>query len=409
MTSTSRSAAACPIAHPFDQDAAGVNRPGLYKNEKYHTIREEGTGVAEVVRANGTRAKLVTRYDDVRHLLRDQTVFSRRAALDIDDVDLEGTLLGLDLDEHAAVRDVVGDRLTRPAVERLRDQITERAEAQLRILVGRGDPADLMDGFAIPLALDTIGDMLGLPQRDRVQFRQWGEVFLATSTAGRADAAASEPAMAGYLAGLLQQRRQAPADDLLSRIAGASHLPPDRLIKLPIALVIGGWETSASSIGTFVEVLLTHPYQDHETAYGYLADHPEAIPGAVSELGRVFSTAAADTMPRRVMRDVTLPSGARLRAGEVVIPSHDAANFDPRVFEDPHRIDFGRSPNRHLSFGHGAHHCIGRHLANVEVVTAIALLTRKLPALRLAISPADIPRKTGHAISGPMELPVAWT
>lgn len=123
----------------------------------------------------------------------------------------------------------------------------------------------------------------------------------------------------------------------------------------------------------------------------------------------VFSTTAADDLPCRVTREVTLPSGERLRPGDLVIPSHDAANCDPRVFTDPHRMDFGRTPNRHLSFGYGPHHCIGRHLGHMEVETAVALLTRELPSLRLAVPSDEITRKPGHVINGPSALPVAWS
>lgn len=403
-------ASAAPIPHPFDQDADGINRPGLYKNELYDTIRETGTGVADIIRANGTAAKLVTRYDDVLQVLRDQDVFSREAARDVDDVDLEGTILGLDLDDHADVRDVVKDWFTPRAVRRLRGQVEAQAAEQLAAMTAGDEPADLISAFSLPFALHTICDMMRLPRADRLRFRAWGDAFLGTTALTRADAAESQAAMAGYLAGLIERRAREPGDDLLSQIAvGGTHLPPDRLIKLPIALIVGGWETAASSIGTFVHVLLTHPYGGRDSAYGYLTDHPGAVPGAVTELERTFSTAAGDDMPRRVTRDVTLAGGARLRAGDVVIPSHDAANHDPRVFTDPHRIDFARDPNRHLSFGYGPHHCIGRHLGHMEVVTAIALLTRELPDLRLAVPSAAVRRKPGHVVFGPEALPVAWS
>ncbi|MFI6799181.1 cytochrome P450 [Streptosporangium canum] len=403
------SSATCPVAHPLDQGPDGVNRPGLYKNAQYHALRETGTGVVEIIRANGTPGKLVTRYDDVKKVLR-QDGCSREAALDVDDVGLEGTLLGLDGDNHAAVRNVVKDWFTPQAIEKRRGEIENRAAMQLKAMLDQGEPVDLMATFAIPLTLETISDMLGLPQPDRLQFRQWGEAFLANSDLTRADTDASALAMAGYLATLIEQRRQEPAADLLSQIAvGGAHLPPDRLLMLPIALVLGGWEATASSIGTFTQVLLTHPYAEHESAYAYLIDHPEMIPGAVTELERMFSTSAGDDMPRRVIRQMRLPSGAHLQPGEVVIPSHDAANFDPRVFPDPHRIDFARSPNKHLSFGHGPHHCIGRHLGHLEVEVAIGLLIRELPTLRLAISSQDIQYKAGHAVSGPIRLPVAWS
>ncbi|GGQ05584.1 cytochrome P450 [Streptosporangium pseudovulgare] len=408
MTATASENAACP-RHPLDQDAAGVNRPGLYPNEMYHRIRETGTGVAEVIRPTGT-GKLVTRYDDVKEVLRNQAVFSREAALDADDVGLEDTILGLDGERHAAVRNVVKALFTPRAVERHRSDIEMRAATRLKEMTGKGEPADLIEDFALPLALDTICDLLGLPPQDRARFRQWGEAFLAHTVVAGEEAQASSAAMAGYLAGLIEQRRQRPEPDLLGRIAVAgADLPAARQIMLPIALVLGGWETTASSIGTFVQVLLTHPYEGYETAYAYLIDRPEMIPAAVTELTRMFSTTGADAMPRRVTRRVTLPSGAELQPGEIVIPSVDAGSYDPRVFPDPHRMIFDRPYNHHLSFGHGPHHCLGRHLGHLEIIVALGLLTRELPRLRLAVPSEDIPRRTGHAIKGVATLPVTWT
>ncbi|GII62947.1 cytochrome P450 [Sphaerisporangium krabiense] len=392
-----------PVDHPFGQD-------GLFKNPLYHRLRETGTGVTDIVRANGTHAKLITRYDDVVEVMRDQRTFSRQAALDVDEVDLGGTLLGLDGEEHAAVRDVVKGVFTPNAVGRMRHTMEEKARARLRSMTAAGDSADLIEAFALPFALNTITDLLGLPTADRPRFRQWVQPFLATSTATREDAHAARVALAGYFATLIEQRHREPGPDLLSRIAtAAGSLPPDHLIKLPIALLVGGWEAVATSIATYTEVLLTQPYDDHATAYAYLTAYPEAVPGAVTEMERMFSTSAADDMPRRVLRDVVLPSGAVLRPGDVVIPSHDAANHDPRVFSDPLRMDFTRASHRHLSFGHGVHHCIGRHLGHIELVTAMTLLTGELPDLRLAVPADRIPRRSDHLMSGPAKLPVRWT
>ncbi|HEY0696618.1 MAG TPA: cytochrome P450, partial [Micromonospora sp.] len=123
---------------------------------------------------------------------------------------------------------------------------------------------------------------------------------------------------------------------------------------------------------------------------------------------RLHSSSNGDEMPRRVLADVELPSGARLRAGEIVIPSHDAANRDPRVFVDPDRMDFGRQPNPHLSFGHGPHHCSGAQLGALEVRTAVKLLLRELPGLRIGVPAEQVRWKAGHSILGPVELPVTW-
>ncbi|GGL21448.1 cytochrome P450 [Planomonospora parontospora] len=414
---TNPAASACPIRqHPLDRDSEGVNRPGLYLNPEYERIRDEtDTGVVDVTRSNGTPAKLVTRYDDVMKVLRDP-VFSREKALPVDDVvGLEGTLLGLDGAAHAAVRGLVIDHFTPRAVEARRAEIERCAAAQLQTMIDGGAPADLLADFAMPFVLELICDLLGLPEADRADFHRWSAAFLSHTSLSPEEAQASGLAMFGYLTTLLARRRSEPDGDLLSRIAvDGAHLPEQHLIMLPIALIVGGWETSASSIGTFIQVLLTHPYGGYDSAYRYLVDHPDEVVGAVTELERMFTTAAADAMPRYVTADITLPSGARLKEGEIVIPSTDAANYDPRAFTDPKTMDFtrftraGTAVERHLSFGYGIHHCIGRHLGHAEVVTAIALLLRELPTLRLAVDAADIPRKIGHAVAGPTRLPVAW-
>jgi cytochrome P450 len=239
-----------------------------------------------------------------------------------------------------------------------------------------GGTADLVTDYATPLSLGIICDMLGVPEQDRMAFREWGTAFLGTSDLTRDQAAEAAVAMATYLTRQIELRRAEPQDDLMSRIAAAgtehSH---DVLVKLAIALIVGGWETSSSSIARFVFVLLTRSYGDYETAWNYLLDHTDDVDSAVTELERLYSTSTGDEMPRSVTRDIILPSGNKLHKGEVVIPSHDAANRDPSVFPHPQRMDFRRHPNQHLSFGYGTHHCIGMHLGGLEVRVAIRLLS----------------------------------
>jgi cytochrome P450 len=402
----------CPY-HPLDRGIRDeeTNQPGLYKSAGYNILRDStDTGVVEVQRRKGKRAYLITRYEDVKHVLREQTAFSRANALAEDEVDVSGTLLGLDGTEHAAVRGLVKNQFMPQAIARHRPVIEHRAAEQLKSMCEQGEPVDLLAHFAFPLPLHVICDLLGLPQgEERLRFRDWATAFLGTSAQTRAGVEEAQQAMGAYLGGLLAQRAQQPSDDLLTQIAvagGEAGVPFEQLISLAVALVLGGWETVASSICTHLEVLLTHPYRDHATGYAYLTDHPEEIPGAVAELQRMFSTTANDDMPRKVMRDVTLPSGAQLPAGAVVIPSHDAANFDWRVIENPHRMDFDR-PVKHMSFGYGPHHCIGRHLGQDSEVAALRVLTSELPGLRLA--DAHIPRKVDQTIPGPLALRVVWT
>lgn len=401
------------LRHPFYADSVGVNRPtGPDKHPNYAAFAASGPGVVPVVRQVGGEsapAFLICRHADVREVLRRQDVFSRAAAAHADQVDVTGTMLGMDAPLHTAVRGTVKDAFTRPAVAKLGDVVRSAAEEHLAGLVAGGPPADLVQEFAVPFSLDVICELLGLPQEDRMQFRRWGDMFLGAGDLSREDAARSAMEMGGYLWGQLERRRGCPAPDLLTQIAtAAADQPMDIQIKLPIALVVGGWETSASSIATFVHVLCSRPYRESATGWEYLLAHPEKLDSAVTELERLHSNTNGDDMPRRVMADVELPSGFRLSEGDIVIPSHDAANRDPSVFPDPERLDFDRDPNPHLSFGYGPHHCIGAHLGALEVRTAIATLLRGLPGLRLA-GPADgVPWKPGHSILSPVELPVRW-
>ncbi|MEV4808999.1 cytochrome P450 [Micromonospora avicenniae] len=401
------------LLHPFYADADGVTRPpGPDKHPDYARFAATGSGVVPVVRQVAGElvpALLICRYADVREVLRRQDVFSRAAAVPTDQIDVTGTVLGMDGAEHARVRGTVKEAFTRSEVARRGAAVRASAEAHLAAMTVRERPADLVRDFAVPLALDVICDQLGLPHEDRLQFRRWGDMFLGAGDLSRDDAARSAAEMGGYLWEQLERRRGCPAHDLLSRIAvNAADQPMDVQIKLPISLVVGGWETTASSIATFVYVLQSRPYRDGRTGWEHLLDHPGQVDSAVTELERLHSTANGDDMPRRVMADVRLPSGAQLAEGDLVIPSHDAANRDPRVFPDPERMDFDRDPNPHLSFGYGPHYCIGAHLGALEVRTALALLLTELPRLRLAVPPAEVPWKAGHAILGPAELPVTW-
>ncbi|WDZ85795.1 cytochrome P450 [Micromonospora cathayae] len=413
MTVADQETTTTRIRHPFHVDDEGVNRPpGPDKHPYYGHFAATGSGVVPIVRQiNGepVPALLICRYADVKEVLRRQDIFSRTAARHADPIDLTGIMLGMDGAEHARVRGTVKDRFTRPAVHDLAARIEAEAAEQLAVLRARGGPADLLADFAIPLTLHAICDLLGVPPADRAQFRRWGDAYLADSELTRDEAARAAQEMGGYLWAQLERRRGCPAPDLLTRIAAAAaDETVDIQVKLPISLLVGGWETTANSIATFVHVLHSRPYRDHPTAWEYLLDHPAKLDAAVTELERLYSTANADNMPRRVLADVTLPSGARLRAGELVIASHDAANRDPGVFPDPERMDFDRDPNPHLSFGYGPHYCLGAHLGALEVRTALGLLLRELPGLRLAVQPGEVRWKAGHSILGPEELPVRW-
>ncbi|GLY85613.1 cytochrome P450 [Actinoallomurus iriomotensis] len=400
------------LRHPFYADGDGVNRPtSPDKHPNYALFASSGSGIVPIVRTvNGRQieAKLICRHSDVKEVLRNP-VFSRAEARIADDPDVSGTILAMDGEQHAHVRAIVKDAFTKPATARLSDMIASNAAVQLDVMMGLGHRAELASDYAVPLTLGIICDMLGVPDQDRASFQEWGQAFLGTSDLTRDQAAAAAESMGAYLAQQLSRRQSDPQDDLMSRIATAGDRHSlETLVKLALALIVGGWETSAGSIARFVYVLLTRPYGGHDTAWDHLVARPDDIDSAITELERLYSTTAGDDMPRYVTEDFTLPSGGRLRQGEIVIPSHDAANRDPRVFPEPERMDFTRDPNPHLSFGYGMHYCIGVHLGGLEVRTAMRLLLRRLPGLRLGVPSADVRWKHGQTLTSPVALPVVW-
>lgn len=397
----------CPYDHPIETE------PRLGLHDLYHQIRATGGGVAEVTLTtglpvgDGERVWLVTRADDARRVLRDHTTFSVEQARGRHP-ELADTLLGLDGEDHRQVRDLVADRFTRRAVA----QETAMVEAETRALLDAMEagpaPADLFEGLGLPLALRTVGRILGVPEEDLARFRAWGDAYLARGQQQSPDAAAAALAeMWIYLGGLIEKRRAEPTGDLISDLVtrAPADLAPEKILNLPLALVLAGWETTASAITMITLWLLTNPYGGYDTAYRYLADHPGEIAGAVWELLRVIPIDVVDAIPRRVTRDVVV-GGVAMRAGDWAIASHSAANYDSAEFPAPHRVDFGRTPNQHLSFGYGPHHCIGVLLARLEMEVAFAGLLARFPDLRLTEYPTRW--KSGVGVRGPAPMLVEW-
>lgn len=129
---------------------------------------------------------------------------------------------------------------------------------------------------------------------------------------------------------------------------------------------------------------------------------------AVEEVLRKQTGHSAEAMPRWAKVDLEL-DGQSIGAGELVLLRLEAANHDPAEFTDPDRFYPGREPNRHLSFGHGSHHCLGAALARIELAAALRALAKELPTLRLADSPADLVWTGDPLDDGLTALPVTWS
>jgi len=309
-----------------------------------------------------------------------------------------GSIMMLNPPVHTRLRRLVSACLTarvaglRPAVERIVADTCEQIA---------GD-SDFVTGFAFPLPVTVIGELLGIPAADRPMFAElvqdWSTVLevLTPQAVDRADAAAST--VADYLADLATQRRDHPADDLISAMAagGGDKLTADELVTMAALLLKAGTETTTGLLSNGLVALLSHPDQ----AARLRAEPFLAIP-AVEELLRYDSP--VQMLSGRCAPDDLTIAGFDLSDGQRVLAMVGAANRDAAVFSDPDRLTLDRAQQAPLSFGGGIHYCLGAPLARLEAQIAFPALLTRFPRLALAGEPVS---REGTALRGHTSLPI---
>ena len=359
----------------------------------------------------GEPAWLATRYADVRTVLGDAR-FSRAAATGRDQPRIRahagppGNIMSLDPPEHSRLRRLVMSAFTMRRVEALRPRAQEIADGLVDRMIADGSPGELVDGFALPLPITVICELLGVPVDDRHEFRVWSDAFLSTTRFTPQEVADNVGALREYMAGLIADRRRESRDDLISALVIArdqdDRFSEDELLSMAEAILVAGHETTASQIPNFVYVLMHNPA--HLDA---LRDDPDLVPKAVEELMRFVPLGVGGSTARYALEDVDL-GGVTVRAGEPVVVALNSANRDETVYPDPDEIDFARSDAPHVGFGHGAHHCLGAPLARMELQVALRTLVTRLPGLRVAGTDEDVVWKSGLATRAPEHFPIAW-
>ena len=344
-----------------------------------------------VHRSRLLNAWLFTRHSDVDAILRDHRHFGsdpRAGALSSRQQAMlpppeEFTLLLLDPPEHARLRALVSQAFARRAIDAL--------EPRIRGILGSllddiEDPAgfDLMRAVAQPLPVMVIAEMLGVPPEDRQRFGMWSAqrarlLEPMISPLEREAGEAASRAFDAYFRPVIEARRTAPRDDIVSALARAqddgSRLSERETLNMLRLLLSAGTETTTNFIGNGMLALLRHSEQLER-----LRDAPSLIPAAVEELLRFDSAVQADL--RRVLADCEV-NGFALRKRDNVVLLLGAANRDPDVFDDPDRLDVGRSQGTHLSFGRGIHHCLGATLARLEGRIVVEMLLERFSRISL--------------------------
>ena len=370
--------------------------------------------VVRVRWTGGGHAWLVTRHEDVKQVL-DDTRFSRAASYAPDAPKFSGLfqappgmIISLDPPDHTRLRVLAEQAFSAARIEGMRPRVRELAGRLLDTLDKESDggPVDLVEGFAAPLAMAVICELLGVPERDRDQFLTWVRQFADVSGPEELAVEGREN-LGAYIAGLVAGKQAEPADDVLSALIaardGEDRLSFEELVGLGYTLLGGGYDSSAGQISNFTLTLLEH----HPGFWRRLGEHPEDIPGALEELLRTVNLTANDTsgLPRIATEDVTV-AGVTIPAGDAVFLAFASANRDGAVFTDPETTDFGRTDNPHLAFGHGIHHCLGAPLARVELAVALEELTARYPDARVAVPESELLWRVGDVNHNLVSLPV---
>lgn len=340
---------------------------------------------------------VITGYDDARRILTDDGISADRLTPFYEHQSeamqkriseliryLNTWVAFKDPPEHTRLRTLMNKVFTRRAVRELRPAIETAVDRLLDTMRDR-DEVDFIQAFAYPLPAAVIMNMLGLPQEDTEQLKDWSnkmQLFIGSATTSSDKYALAERGaieMAEYFRNVILEREKNLGDDMISKLLtirdADEALTEDEVIGTSMLFLFGGHETTTNLIGNGVRALLSHPEE-----LAKLKADPGLIRRAVEEILRYDGPTGATV--RVVSKDHEL-HGRRLRKGQRVFVMINAANHDDRVFATPSAFDIERDPNPHLTFNYGAHFCLGAPLARLEGEIAFQHLIERFPDMRL--------------------------
>jgi cytochrome P450 len=366
--------------------------------------------VHQVTLPSGVPAWLVTRYDEARRALSDPRLSKGGLVPPIGENSLLAPamrdsisrhMLAADPPDHTRLRRLVSAVFTARRTEALRPRVQQITDDLLAQLAGQ-DRVDLLGTFAFPLPMRVICELLGVPLVDRDAFRAWSDVIVAGAAAGdRLSGAVTS--MLDYIRELLDRKRAAPSDDLLSALIavrdGGDRLSENELTSMVFLLLVAGHETTVNLIGNAMYVLLTRPDRLAE-----LRADRHLLPAAIEEFLRYESPVQTATF--RLTTEPVELGGCRIPAQQPVMISLLSANRDPARFAEADLVDLDRGDAGHLAFGHGIHYCLGAPLARLEAQIGIGSLLARFPEIRLDAGAEPLAWRPGALMHGLLYLPV---
>lgn len=382
----------------------------------YAAMRAVGPVVPHETIGGQNSAWFVTGYEKAEAILRDHERFVKDPSHARDPEQMQAKarasdtfqlinhhLLTIDPPDHTRLRALVNKAFTSRMVAGRRDRIQAVADALVDQVQDRGE-MDVVNDYAYPFALTVIDDFLGIDAGSRDRRRVFADAWISPRYSGH-DFNQIMEEFRDYVTEIVDQRRASPRNDLITRLIQVEEqgdkLSVRELIGLLALLLVAGFETTASFIGSSALTLLQHP-----DLLGQLRDDPSLMPAAVEELLRL--EAPIERAPLRYAAEDVEIGGQQIRRGDIVLVVLLATNRDPARFGCPDEVHFDREDRRHLAFGQGIHFCVGAPLARLEGDIALSTLLRRLPSPRLNVPLEQLRWRITPIVLGLECLPVAW-
>jgi cytochrome P450 len=387
------------VFNPYDYDFHEDPYP------YYRRLRDE----APLYRNDELKFWALSRHTDVLAGFRNSTELSNIYGVSLDPISRNSeahkvmSFLALDDPAHLRLRTLVSKGFTPRRIRELEPRVTEIAVQHLDVAL-QSDSFDYVDEFAGKLPMDVISELMGVPQPDRARIRA-----LADGVMHRDDGLADVPASAMqasadllvYYADMVSQRRKQPSDDLTSALLEAEidgdRLTDDEIMAFLFLMVVAGNETTTKLLANAAYWGARNPDQ-----LAPVFDDHSRIPLWVEETLRYDTS--SQILARSVSGELTLYD-TTLADGDVLLLLPGSANRDDRVFEDADKYQIGREIGSKLvSFGSGAHFCLGAHLARMEARVALTELFKRIRGYE--VDEANAVRVHSSNVRGFAHLPI---
>jgi cytochrome P450 len=380
-----------------------------------YTEARNQDGLARVRMWDGTIAWLATRFEDVQEVLANPAFSAEphRPGYPFPSAALESllknerpTFVLMDGAEHARYRRMLAKSFRLSHINAMEPYLQSVVDQTLEDMVGKGQPADFFEDFALVIPSLAISELLGVPYEDHQFFQECARDRMNLSAGPEVPIRAGER-MGEYIGNLLARKdaMDEPPDDLLGRLLveqiRPGHLSREDAIAIARLILVAGHETTANVIAMGALTLMKNPDQ-----LEMLKQDGSLVPDAVEEMLRYLTIPHFNSI--RVAKEDTMVGEQPVKVGEGVLAMINAANRDPAEFPEPDRFDITRKDIHHITFAYGVHQCLGQPLARLELQLVFSTLFKRLPNLRLAVPEEELRFKHDQRAYGVYSLPVIW-